>query len=306
MDATFTPREDCRILPLMPRIGGKRTVVSSSFFLLLGLWIGGPAVHAEPEDRPAPDPASIEAEREGIDVASTVLLPSAVRLPSHFDPAREYDLLVALHGFGSSPEGFAEISRPFTEANLVFAAPQAPTPFLVEGNLGFDWDRAHDEPDGSERRVRFGRASVDYIVDVIETLQDRYAIRHVYLFGFSQGGAYAYLVGIHHPDLVSGVAAVGMGFDVVWFEDGALESASGVPVLIAHSPSDQRIPIVLARESAETLRSLGYDVTFYEYSDGHRVTQDVLEQTVRWIEHLDADPETSNPGSKAAAASTEQ
>jgi predicted esterase len=38
----------------------------------------------------------------------------------------------------------------------------------------------------------------------IEALQERYAIRHVYVFGFSQGGAYAYLVGIYHPDLVSG------------------------------------------------------------------------------------------------------
>ena len=88
--------------------------------------------------------------------------------------------------------------------------------------------------------MRFARPSVDYIVDFIEALQARYAIHHVYLFGFSQGGAYAYLVGIHHPDLVSGIAAVGMGFDVRWFEDWALESASGVPVTIAHSPSDQK------------------------------------------------------------------
>jgi hypothetical protein len=81
------------MVPLMPRNAGKRTVVSSSFLLLLGVWIAGYAVHAESEDPLAPDPASIATKRERIDVASMVLLPSEVRLPSDFDPAREYDLL---------------------------------------------------------------------------------------------------------------------------------------------------------------------------------------------------------------------
>jgi phospholipase/carboxylesterase len=259
---------------------------------VLGLVVPSRVVHSEVKDGSTPTPASVETKAEVLDVASTVLLPTEVRLPPDYDPANEYDLLVALHGFGSSSRQFARISPPLTEAELIFAAPQAPTSFMAGESLGYDWDRAHDEPDGSERRVRFARVSIEYIVDVIEALQERYAIRDVYLFGFSQGGAYAYLVGIHHPDLVSGIVAVGMGFDVAWFEDGALESASTVPVLIAHSPEDPRVPYTLAEKSAMTLRSLDYDVSFYGYSGGHRVTPEVLERTLRWIER-------QTPGSEA-------
>ncbi len=273
---------------------------------LLVLVVASHAVHADSKDGSTPTPTSLGTKTEVVDVASTVILPTEVRLPPNYDWANEYDLLVALHGFGSSPQRFADISPLLSEANLVFAAPQAPTPFLTGESLGYEWDRAHDEPDGSERRVRFGKASVGYIVDVIETLQERYAIRHTYVFGFSQGGAYAYLVGLYHPDLVSGIAAVGMGFDAVWFEDGALESAFAVPVLIAHSPEDQRIPFTLAQESAKTLRGLGYDVSFYEYSGGHRVTQDVLERTVRWIERRTAGSESPATGTTAVDADTEQ
>jgi len=273
---------------------------SGPFFVMAFLFVAA-AGFAQETSTPISEPA--KATRVVVDVASTVILPTEVRLPPDYDPTNQYDLLVALHGFGSSPTSFAELSPRLTEARLIFAAPQAPTPFLAGESLGFDWDRAHDEPDGSERRVEFGRTSIGYVVDVIETLRERYAVRHVYVFGFSQGAAYAYLVGIYHPDLVSGIAAVGLGFDTAWFEDGMLESAAGVPVLIAHSPEDQRIPVGMSRESAEILRGLDYDVSYYEYSGGHRVTQDVLEKTVRWIQQRSSG--SKSPAGDGGAADTE-
>lgn len=282
----------------------RRTIGSgpSSFAAMAFLFAA--AGFAQETSTPISEPA--EATRVVVDVASTVILPTEVRLPSDYDPANQYDLLVALHGFGSSPQSFAELSPRFTAVRLIFAAPQAPTPFLAGESLGFDWDRAHDEPDGSDRRVKFGRASIGYVVDVIETLRERYAIRHVYVFGFSQGAAYAYLVGIYHPDLVSGIAAVGLGFDTGWFEDGMLESAVGVPVLIAHSPEDRRIPVAMSRESAKILRGLDYDVSYYEFSGGHRVTQDVLEKTVRWIQQRSSGSKSPAGDGSAADPESEQ
>lgn len=276
-------------------------MIALAFFVVV-LSGHGNHVAAQAGSTPRTDPA--EATSETVDVVSTVILPTGVRLPSRFDPTQEHDLIVALHGFGSTPGNFTDLSPPLTQARLIFAAPQAPTAFLAGESLGFDWDRAHDEPDGSERRVKFGRASVAYVIDVIETLRERYRIRDIYVFGFSQGGAYAYLVGIYHPDRVAGIVAVGMGFDVAWFEDGMIESASAVPVLIAHSPEDRRIPFALAQSSAKTLRELGYDISFYAYPGGHRVTPDVMERMVRWIEEQAEESETSDAESGASGGDT--
>lgn len=216
-------------------------------------------------------------------VPASTLLPCQVSVPEDLDPDRPYDIVIGLHGFGSTPEDFATIASPFVDAGMLFAAPQAPTAFLADDRIGYDWDRAHDEPDGSPIRVSFGRASANYITDVVQVLRRRYNINRVYLLGFSQGGAYAYVVGVHRPDVTAGIIAVGMGFEAGWFQEGALEAGSELPVLIMHSRDDQRIPFAFTEASAETLRDLGYDVTLHEYEGGHRITDAVLDRAVEWL-----------------------
>jgi predicted esterase/predicted ester cyclase len=248
------------------------------------------AQDASAEDAPAELVSAIPVRERESGVAyvpSTALLPCEIRLPSGFQADAEHDLVLALHGFGSSAERFAELAEPFTDEGMILAAPQAPTPFLVNDHIGYDWDRAHDEPDGSALRTSFGRASVGYLADVIAALKSQYKIRHVYLFGFSQGGAFASVVGIYHSDDVAGIISVGMGLDPGWFEDGILESGSSVPVLFLHSSEDARIPIAFARDSAERLSDLGYDVTLLEYDGGHRVTEQVLSSAIEWLRNND-------------------
>lgn len=166
---------------------------------------------------------------------------------------------------------------------MLFAAPQAPTPFLVNDHIGFDWDQTHVEQQDRSIERAFERTAAQYIVKVVDELQDRYHIDHVYLMGFSQGGAYAYVVGIHHPDIISGVAVIGMGLSADWFEEGVLENGSRLPVFIAHARDDDRIDFDWAMSSAQALRSLDYDVTMVEYEGGHRITDDVLQQIVQWL-----------------------
>ncbi len=216
-------------------------------------------------------------------IESPTLLATFVQTPVEYDPDEHRTVVVGLHGFGSLAERFIGVAPPFTSAGIIFAAVKAPYAFTYEdGRIGYDWSLRHLRR--REPGDRAAELSLDYIRNVLEALRTRYRAERLYLMGFSQGGAFAYRSAVTNSELIDGLIVFGSRFDESWFSDGSLAEASTVPVFIAHGDTDESTSLSVAEGAGETLRALGYDVTFRPFAGGHSVPLEIVAEVVEWIE----------------------
>lgn len=215
-------------------------------------------------------------------VESPTLLATFVQTPAEYDPNSRYPIVVGLHGFGSSAERFMGLATQFTSEGIVFAAMRAPYTFVYEnGQLGYDWSLQHlRQPEPGDRARQL---TIDYITTVLADLRAAYPVDRMFLLGFSQGGAFAYMTGIANHSSIDGLIALGSRFDASWFFDGMLTDGNELPVFIAHGESDEAIGIAAAERARDVLLSLGYDVTFLPFDAGHTVPGEVLAEVIAWM-----------------------
>ena len=217
-------------------------------------------------------------------VEGSVLFKCLVGLPYDYDAdsGRSYPLVVGLHGYGSNAEHFFIAGKLFAEAGIIYAVPQAPYTFLGSNGLGYSWSlRSTDDQAASDRSSVL---TIDYVVEVVENLKEQYQVSDVYLFGFSQGGAYTYMTGLENPELFAGLIAFGSRFDPEWFTEETLTAASGLPIFIGHGEQDAGISIQAAQEGKRILEAFDYDVTYHAFDTGHMIPVDALRVAVDWIQ----------------------
>ena len=215
-------------------------------------------------------------------VEAPTLLTTFVQTPVDYDPDSRYPVVVALHGFGSSAERFLDLATQFTLEGVVFAAVRAPYTFLYDdGQMGYDWSLQHlREHEPGEEAVKL---TIDYITTVIAEISETYPVNRVFMLGFSQGGAFAYMTGIANHSSIDGLIVFGSRFDSSWFPNGALATGNDLPVFVAHGESDAAIGIAAAESARDELREIGYDVTFRPFDAGHTIPLDVLAEVIAWI-----------------------
>jgi phospholipase/carboxylesterase len=207
-----------------------------------------------------------------------------VGLPYDYDAdsGRSYPLVVGLHGYGSNAESFFAAGKLFAEEGIIYAVPQAPYTFLGSSGLGYSWTLRNT----NDREVsdRSSALTIDYVVKVVENLKAQYQVGDVYLFGFSQGGAFTYMTALENPDLFAGVIVFGSRFNPEWFTEETLTAASGLPVFIGHGEQDAGISIQAAQEGKRILEAFDYDVTYHAFDGGHMIPLDALKVAVGWIQ----------------------
>jgi phospholipase/carboxylesterase len=212
------------------------------------------------------------------------LVPTQVILPPDFDSEVPHSLIIALHGYGSSAEAFANHTRPFTRSGYILAVPEAAYAMLDgEGKLVYDW-WLYQMPDREELHQRAIQSLVnDHLPAVIRDLRQRYRIDQVYILGFSQGAMTAYLAGICQPALFDGIVAFGGMTRKEWYPGDTLAQGQHVPVLILHGKSDTRMPFSEGERARDLLMKGGYDVTFRPFSGGHTVPSNEFDFVVAWL-----------------------
>jgi predicted esterase len=209
-------------------------------------------------------------------VEAPALFKCHVQVPADYDSIKTYPLLVGLHGLGSSPERFIGLWQRFEDPQFICASPQAPYPYPTGGDLGYTWhlwEAGHSAT----------RMSAEYIVRVVESLREDYKIGDVYLFGFSQGCAHAYITGVKYHDLFKGLICFGGWLDDDYLLEEMLEAANNLRVFIAHSPEDRSVVYESGTKARDILQRLGFDVTFHEFEGGHRVPQEPLRKAQKWM-----------------------
>lgn len=221
-------------------------------------------------------------------VPACKLVKCHVRVPRDFDPQKETVLVVGLHGNGGKAEQFVKLWDRMEHRDFVFAVPEGayPKPSTAGGlGGGFSWEiQIRDE----ELWRRGDPLTIAYIADVVGYLSSGMKIKEVYLLGFSQGAAYAYLTGISKPDLFDGIICFGgrlpslsTSYSVCSEED--LKKAHDLGVFIGHGTGDRAIGIQAGLDAKSVLEAAGYDVVFRRFDGGHEIPAEVLNAALSWM-----------------------
>ena len=197
--------------------------------------------------------------------------------------------LVLLHGYGSDENDLMGLA-PHVDPRFRVVSVRAPLP-LEQG--GYAWFPVELGPDGIVVKFDDAAAALGRLVDLVQELQEKDGASgaSTFLLGFSQGASMALSVGLNHPALVAGIAALsGVCVPQMIPPSEAEEALRGKPVFMSHGRIDQLIPIAQGRASAELLKSLPLDLTCLEYDMGHEIGQPCLTDLTAWLERrLEAD-----------------
>jgi len=203
-------------------------------------------------------------------------------LPRGFNPKVRYPLIVAFHGHGGDIKGFSIAFSGFRDLPVLIAIPEGE--YLMGGG-GHSWyvqtkDRnLWEEADGK---------SVARALEAISEITSSYPVDKVYTFGFSQGASMAYMVGLGHPALVTGVAAVSGYLPEVdqsgsLLHEATIAKAKNVRIFIARGADDALVGREVYTRQIEYLKGKGFAVTAFEYPGGHTLTGLLMGRMWKWL-----------------------
>ena len=189
----------------------------------------------------------------------------AISVPSTYQPAKSYGLVVCLHGAGFTGEAYLERWQTRLGEHYLLACPTAP--------MGA-W---------------FTRDVEELVLATIRSVQRRYHIDpdRIFLTGMSNGGIGTWVIGMHNAPLFAGIAPMAGGLDRVLLP--FLANLRSTAIYIIHGSKDQVMPVELSRTITEELTRLGYPYVYREHdrehpmAGGHYFPREELPDLVTWL-----------------------
>ena len=224
---------------------------------------------------------------EAFYVETSKLSELLVKVPQKFDRARNYPLLIGLHGNGGNPEQMlAAMNNALKKEPLILAAPQGAYPnFPQLVGRHFSWEI---QTRNKELWKIGDPLSIENLNEVVTVLRKKYSISEVYILGFSQGAAYAFLTGFKHSETISGIVSVGGLFpetdtDFSMLTEKEIAAGKKFRVFVAQGNHDPLIPAGLGAETSKKLVRLGYPVEYQEYEGGHEISPALMKEIYAWM-----------------------
>lgn len=212
----------------------------------------------------------------------TTLLPHITLDTGH---APQHSILW-LHGLGADGEDFVplaeEIQLPVAVRYIFPHAPKQP----VSINGGFVMRAWYDivaTDIGSQQDAAGVRASQGEIEKFItREIARGIAPEHIFLAGFSQGGAVALHTGVRHLARLGGILALSTYLPLA--DTFAAEcSTQATPIFMAHGTQDSVVPHALGLRSADQLRGQGYELEWHDYAMAHSVCMEEVREIESWL-----------------------
>jgi len=196
-----------------------------------------------------------------------------------------------LHGLGAAGHDFApivpELVRPHWPA-IRFVFPHAPVqPITINNGVPM---RAWYDIVSADFRSRADSAGVDASIVELELLIEREIARgipaeRILLAGFSQGGAVILSALLRRTRPLGGLIALSTYLpDPAKAAAARVPGAISVPVFMAHGTHDPVIPVAIARDTAQTLETLGLPVEWHTYTMAHQVCAEEMHALGEWLE----------------------
>ena len=197
--------------------------------------------------------------------------------------------VIWLHGLGADGHDFApivpELVRPHWPA-LRFVFPHAPVrPITINNGVPM---RGWYDIVGMDFRSRADMAGVRESMAQLDALIAReiergIAADHIFLAGFSQGGAVILSAALERTAPLAGLIALSTYLpdaEAARRVDGAVD----VPVFMAHGSGDPVIPQAVAEHSAQVLRTLGLSLQWQRYPMAHQVCAEEIQALGDWLQ----------------------
>ena len=201
--------------------------------------------------------------------------------PDEYDPEASYPLIIMLHGFGASMRDLAGLAPAINPRGYVYACPNGPIPFdLGYGQVGYGWMSPREQATPEEAA---GTESLlaEFFDEVFQKL--KVTPGRAILMGFSQGGGMTYRCGLGRPETFAGLVALSTYFPDHQVLEGRLPEERSQPIFMAHGRSDPMVPVESAWANRQFLESMGYRPEYHEYSMGHGIDQEVLDDLIPWM-----------------------
>jgi len=202
-----------------------------------------------------------------------------------YEPAGDgpHPTVLALHGWGANAMDLLGLAPYLGGGRFLVLCPQGPIEVPLGGPVGYGWfpltAGGPIDPDA------FGRG-LDALRAFLDAALRRYPIdpAKLVILGFSQGGVMAYCLALSEPERFAGLAALSSWLPEALAARLPPAERSGLATLVHHGAADPMIPVERARESIETLRSLGVPSAYREFDMGHEINAESLTDLVRWLE----------------------
>jgi predicted esterase len=191
-------------------------------------------------------------------------------------------LVVALHGFGQTPETMLRLTGTMLGERHVIASVQGPNQFYLSqttNQVGYCWITHRH----AESSIRLHHEMLLYVLDEAGREFDIPPERRM-LVGFSQPVGLNYRFAATHPAAVRGVIGICGGLPKNW-EDGPYQKVSASLLHIARREDEFYKPEV-TELYADRLRLRASDVEFHQLDGGHRFPSKAGPLVERWISRV--------------------
>jgi len=199
--------------------------------------------------------------------------------------------VIWLHGLGADGSDFEPMVPELGLADspaVRFIFPNAPyRPVTCNGGYVMRawYDIISLEPNSRKIDEAGLLESREIVRRLIEREQERGIPSHrIFLAGFSQGGAVAYLSALTHPEPLAGVIALS-----TYIPEARLitENRSGsnqqIPLFVAHGTSDDVVSIGLGQQAIEILHRCGLSPEWRTYDMPHSVCSEEIADLGTWL-----------------------
>jgi predicted esterase len=175
--------------------------------------------------------------------------PYRVFVPSGYDGAKTFPLVIALHGMGGDENSYFD-----SYSNGLFKEEAERHGYLVACPKG-----------RKPASMYIGDAERD-VLDVMAEMMRAYRIDpdRVYLTGHSMGGFGTLSVAMNHPELFAAIAPVAGGV----MSPLGLSKIARIPQLLVHGDADRTVPVERSRLIVETGKKLGAEIKYIEVPGG--------------------------------------